>query len=92
MIIALIVSSGNTGGILNLDILKQNQKIYRTYYNVLKFSCKFNYTSFSKKKKLYKYNYDLRRQKRKGKIKEPRPYLCIFISNEMGISTSNIIV
>ena len=50
MIIALIVSSGNTGGILNLDILKQNQKIYRTYYNVLKFSCKFNYTSFSKKK------------------------------------------
>lgn len=77
MIIALIVSSGNTGGILNLDILKQNQKIYRTYYNVLKFSCKFNYTSFSKKKNYTSTTMISEGRKGKAKLKN-LDHICVF--------------
>ena len=62
------MSGGNTGRILNLDILKQNQKIYRTYYNVLKFSCKFNYTSTT-----------MISEGRKGKAKlKNLDHICVF--------------
>ena len=72
------MSGCNTGRILNLDILKQNEKIYRTYYNVLKFSCKFNYTSFSKKKKNYT-STTMISEGRKGKAKlKILDHICVF--------------